>query len=559
MAACPVPVIRSAVSSRVGGLPAGTVMVGATPAVPAAERSALGMVVGGPEVVGVAAVVGGGTDDVGADDELPHPARATEEAASTASDQVRKRGMRVLSGGGASGRRLSMTAAGQTVAATWTGVTAHPSPTTTVAVTPVCDHVPMTLQLLQRVADDLRSVLSDFEPERVSGPDAARLLERFAEIEKLAAGGKLLTVRRVESSMVWRRQGHRSAAAHVAEATGTGLGPAITAIEAARQVGSLPATEDAMRAGRLSEAQVKEIAGAAILQPAVEQELVDAAETQPHNLLKLRCRRVRAAGQDQMTSYEKIRRERYLRSWTDHDGAVRFDARMTPDDGARLVAAIKAEADRLGASARRAGIDEPARAVAADALVRLVGGDADRLERSGGEPGSDGAGSTAGPGGSPRGPSTMVHVRVDHGALMRGHLEPGEVCEIPGIGPIPVEVARSLAVDSVLSVLLTDGVDVTTVAHTGRTIPASVRRALIERDPVCVVPGCGLREGLEIDHIDPFGNGGQTRLDNLARLCRWHHYLKTHQHHRLERHGREWRWTTPEDIGPAATRLDRSG
>ena len=119
------------------------------------------------------------------------------------------------------------------------------------------------------------------EPERLSGPDAAHLLEIFAEIEKLALGGKLLSARRVESSNVWRRNGHRSAAAQVAEATGTGMGPAINALQAARQVGALPATEEALRNGRLSETQVKEIAGAATLRPDAEQELVDAAEHQP--------------------------------------------------------------------------------------------------------------------------------------------------------------------------------------------------------------------------------------------------------------------------------------
>ncbi len=141
----------------------------------------------------------------------------------------------------------------------------------------------------------------------------------------------------------------------------------------------------------------------------------------------------------------------------------------------------------------------------------------------------------------------MVHVRVDHAALVRGHLEGGEICEIPGLGPIPVEVARRLAVDSILSVLVTDGVDVSGVAHAGRTIPAAVRRALLERDTVCVVPGCDIGEGLEIDHVEPFGEGGPTRLDNLARLCHWHHYLKTHQRHRLERTDGVWSWTPPDD------------
>ena len=78
----------------------------------------------------------------------------------------------------------------------------------------------MLTDTLRRVTDQLRSSLADLDPERLSGPDASRLLDAFAEVERLAAAGKLLAARRVESSNVWRRAGHRSAAAHVAEATG---------------------------------------------------------------------------------------------------------------------------------------------------------------------------------------------------------------------------------------------------------------------------------------------------------------------------------------------------
>ena len=419
----------------------------------------------------------------------------------------------------------------------------------------------MILQTLRRVVEDLKATVSDLEPERLSGPDAARLLETFAEIEKLAMGGKLLSARRVESSNVWRRNGHRSAAAQVAEATGTGLGPAINALQAARQVGALPATEEALRNGRLSETQVKEIAGAATLRPDAEQELVDAAEHQPVNVLKLRCRRVKATGQDQSAVYEAIRRARYLRNWTDGDGAVRLDAKLTPDEGARLLAAVRVHADRLAREARQAGHEEPSKALAADALVGLTCGQAcsaraDRAPAGEGSQGSTRAESASapagrsgdgGPGCSHAGPGAMIHVRVDHGALMRGHVEAGEICEIPGIGPIPVDVARRLAADSILSVLVTDGVDVTAVAHSGRTIPAALRRALVERDQTCVVPGCETRERLEIDHLRPFAEGGTTSLANLVRLCRWHHYLKTHQRHRLERTGQGWRWISPDD------------
>jgi hypothetical protein len=171
----------------------------------------------------------------------------------------------------------------------------------------------------------------------------------------------------------------------------------------------------------------------------------------------------------------------------------------------------------------------------------------------------------------PLGPSTMVHVRVDHQALIRGHLEHGEIgeigeiceiceiCEIPGIVPIPVEIARSLAADSIPSILVTDGVDVTAVAHAGRTIPASLRRALVERDPVCVVPGCDRHEELEIGHLEPFAHEGETSLANLVRMCHWHQYLKTHQRHRLEQTDGGWRWVSPDGSRPESAPLHRSG
>ena len=227
------------------------------------------------------------------------------------------------------------------------------------ADTPPWDDRHMLLDQLARVTDRLRSSVADLDPERLSGADAARLLAAFAEIERLASAGKLLSARRVESSNVWRRSGHRSAAAHVADATGTGIGPAITALETARHLGSLPATDEAVRQGKLSETQVNEIAGAAILQPGAEQSLVDAAGKQPLSVLKLRCKRVRATGRDQGATYEAIRRSRYLRHWVEDNGAVRFDARLTPDEGARLAAAVAGEADRLVAAARKAGLDEP--------------------------------------------------------------------------------------------------------------------------------------------------------------------------------------------------------
>jgi hypothetical protein len=140
----------------------------------------------------------------------------------------------------------------------------------------------------------------------------------------------------------------------------------------------------------------------------------------------------------------------------------------------------------------------------------------------------------------------MVQVRVDHSALVRGRAKRGEWCEIPRVGPIPVATARRLASDSILKVLVTKGSDVTAVGHAGRTIPAKLRTALEARDPTCVVPGCDARRGLEIDHRVPFARGGPTTLANVARLCGWHHHLKSMGMYRLGGRPGAWTWSGPD-------------
>jgi hypothetical protein len=136
---------------------------------------------------------------------------------------------------------------------------------------------------------------------------------------------------------------------------------------------------------------------------------------------------------------------------------------------------------------------------------------------------------------------------VDYHALMRGHTVPGEQCEIPGIGPIPVTVARRLSEDAFLKVLVTKGVDVVAVAHGGRTIPAHLRSAVEIRDRKCIVPGCDVRRGLQIDHRNAFGRTQVTKLDDLALLCRWHHHKKTFLGYTYRGGPGTWEWVPPEN------------
>ena len=129
----------------------------------------------------------------------------------------------------------------------------------------------------------------------------------------------------------------------------------------------------------------------------------------------------------------------------------------------------------------------------------------------------------------------MVIIHMSKAAYERGWTEPGETCEIEGLGPIPVAIARRMASDAILKSLVIDGVDVTRVSHYGRTIPAHLRTAVETRDPVCTISGCETSRHLEIDHNIPVAVGGPTSLANLGRLCHHHHDHKTR--HDLRRHG----------------------
>jgi HNH endonuclease len=72
------------------------------------------------------------------------------------------------------------------------------------------------------------------------------------------------------------------------------------------------------------------------------------------------------------------------------------------------------------------------------------------------------------------------------------------------------------------------------VGRRTRTIPPALRRALHARDRGCRFPGCGVRHA-QGHHLHHWANGGPTRLDNLALLCRRHHRAVHEDGYRVER------------------------
>ncbi|MGH8824267.1 MAG: hypothetical protein ACRDVN_07320, partial [Jiangellaceae bacterium] len=124
-------------------------------------------------------------------------------------------------------------------------------------------------------------------------------------------------------------------------------------------------------------------------------------------------------------------------------------------------------------------------------------------------------------------PRYLALLRIDIEALRRGAVAGGELCEITGVGPVPVPIARGLLGQAVLKLVITRGVDVAHVTHVGRGPTAAQRIALAWTSPDCTVQGCP-RTRIEYDHRQPWKDTRHTRLNELDPLCDHHHDLKTH-------------------------------
>ena len=378
----------------------------------------------------------------------------------------------------------------------------------------------------------LTQVADALEPGVFDGPGAARMVCELARVEHLAAAAKTLMVARVEETNVWKTGGHRSVAHWLAQATSVSLGEAIGSVETAARLPDCPRTEEHLRSGRLSPVQARTITDAAAVVPEREADLLAVAATETVAGLRDECRAVKATATDDADQARRAYAQRRFWPLGVTDGVWRGEIAGPVAACGELLAALEPFAEQAFRTARKDGRHEAAEASRFDALLGLARH----------------AGSAKGRGGiAPKtGPRAHVHLHADVSGLRRGRLADGERCEIPGVGPVPLADARSLLGDSILTVVLTKGEAVTTIAHAGRTIPAAIRRALDARDQRCRVPACGVRDHLQIHHIKSIADGGTTTLENCVKVCAYHHRLITHHDYELRRvDDTTYTWHTP--------------
>ncbi len=273
-------------------------------------------------------------------------------------------------------------------------------------------------------------------------------------------------------------------------------------LRVARALPDLPVTRKAFARGELSYAKVRAITRVATGE--TEEMLVDWARHGTASHLERIVRGFRKVKRSlELEETNRRHADRYARwRWND-DGSLAFSARLDPEAGAQLIAAIEGMVAVQGGSAEPLSLQDTPEARRADALVGLA-----EAAVSGG---AEGLASHV--------PEVVVHVDV---AVLSDDAD-GD-CLIDDGPALAPETARRLACEAGIVTLVEDSEgNPLNIGRRHRRPPTALRRALAARDGCCRFPGCGARRYLHAHHVVHWARGGKTALRTLVLLCSKHH------------------------------------
>ena len=361
---------------------------------------------------------------------------------------------------------------------------------------------------------------------QVSPPDALLSMDELeAGIARLAGQLNaaqhrfLVMIAEFDRREGWQLAGARSCAHWLNWKIGLDLGAAREKLRVAHALAALPAIAAAMARGALSYSKVRALTRVA--EPATEAYFLSIAlDGTAHHVEKLvrAFRRVRQVEELAREARQQARRE--LSWYHDEDGSLVLKARLTADAGAALIKALEVAVESMplpaDVSAETSVPREPISARRADALGLIAEG-----YLHGGDVAVRG------------GDRQQVVVHVDAATLEAD--EAGR-CEFDDGPAMAAETARRLACDaSVVRILEDARGEPLDVGRKTRSIPPALRRALASRDRGCRFPGCTHTRHVDGHHIEHWAQGGETKLDNLLLLCRFHHRLVHEGGVRIER------------------------
>ncbi len=280
-------------------------------------------------------------------------------------------------------------------------------------------------------------------------------------------------------------------------------------VKVARRLEHLPLLCAAFADGALSYSKARAIARVAT--PETEAQLVEWAHCATAAQMDLLVNRRRSVDQSPQET-------RYLTWGYDEDGSFVLRARLTPEEGALVLAALRSARDALGDQGECMAESGPAgplfetetiRPSAADALVAM----AETTLAHGPTPVAGGDRHMV-----------LVHVNAETGTAT-----------LDGGPELTDNEAASVLCDAAHATILLGG-EGEPLAMGRRTREPTVaqRRALLVRDGGCVFPGCEQRVFVDAHHVHEWERGGPTDLNNLVLVCRVHHRAIHHRGYTCE-------------------------
>ncbi|HYY45495.1 MAG TPA: DUF222 domain-containing protein [Candidatus Angelobacter sp.] len=303
-------------------------------------------------------------------------------------------------------------------------------------------------------------------------------------------------------------------------------GAAAEHVETARQLGSLPRTEEALARGEIgyqhavAMAKTAEHVGAAAVRKA-ETKLLEAAQTMdPGQFVTVAKDFEHQVDRDAaLDEVNRAYQRRYLTIGEPVNGLARIDGQLMPEAAAMLRTAIEPYMKPRKGDERSAGQR------AHDALTGFC-------RRSGRrEAGADGASA----------PRTTLIIKATAETL--AGIDGAPAGQLEWGGTIPSETVRRLGCDAAITRIIGRSELEYETTRAARTIPPATRRALVARDGHCVFPGCD-RPAPWCDghHLVFWADGGPTKVDNLGLVCGAHHRMVHEEGWTLLR--KDGRWIT---------------
>ena len=303
-------------------------------------------------------------------------------------------------------------------------------------------------------------------------------------------------------------------------------GAAAEHVQTARQLGSLPKTEEALARGEIgyqhavAMAKTAEHVGAAAVRK-VETKLLEAAQSMdPGQFVTVAKHFEHQVDRDAaLDEANRAYQRRYLTIGEPVNGLARIEGQLVPEAAAVVRTAIEPYMKPRKGDERNGGQR------AHDALMQALSARAGARPSSAGQAtGASAKGGSSTNGGSPR-PLLIIKTTVDTLAGIAG----APAGQLEWGGTVPAETVRRLACDSAITRIIGRGELEFETSHASRTIPPATRRGLVARDQHCVFPGCD-RPAPWCDghHLIFWADGGPTKIENLGLVCGPHH-RKVHE------------------------------